>query len=708
MDEEDLNRLSIREKRPAVDFLLYPVEMSFLRVLTSESTKSYLDTCQQNIRAELWGLYRSKVNPSFPNWKETLLRPVFLTVRAGNKVESAYHDKSMTQPIDLLELSWNLVVSGNRICLLQSVSDDFGNAGLKLLYGLQIQGRFAHGDDTRSGRNALCVYVIGFVGTFLAELEAIQKLREMHVVSFASAFLEESESRRAGRSQLLMDVISPSTRRSDFWNKAGTIDFGQAVPSNLAQREIIQGLHGNIECIQGPPGTGKSTTIYHILSARLPADARALVTCVQNKAIDSICEKLALSIKQVPFVVHGNASRLGESAVRFTADAQAVRDPVVLRVNELCRATESRLEFLRVRFNAILRLRCKGKPLWTRWWNAYARVKHAALLDDVAHFESLLTSSQTRAKQALSFAKGSVLSNARAVLSTIDSLGTLGMDHSKRIVVIIDEAGTVPEYKIPLLIQKGAQAIVAIGDQNQLQPFTYARDDDTQDGFFQRAVRALGDVAMLSIQYRMHPEICQVVSNLFYGGRLTTCPAISLSRCAVSRPRPIQWLDYPDMCAESSDRKKRCNDIEIDLISAYMHDSLAALLEQGKTVFIITFYKEQLRLLMEQADRAGFLLTDQEMTAVRKNNKLGEKPSRFRHANFRIMTVDAAQGSEADIVLISCVRCNYRGDIGFVSNPNRACVALSRAKEQLIIVGSARTMTHDRHWMAVKRAAVLM
>lgn len=689
MDEEDWKRMSIRKKRPAVEFLLYPVETPFLRVLTSETTKSYLDKCQQNIRAELWALYRAKVNPAFRNWKETLLRPIFLTVRADNKVAAAYHDESMTQPIDLQELSWHLVVSGDRVCLLQSFSDDFGNAGLKLLTGLQILGRFARGDATRSGRDALCVHVIGYVGTFLAELEAIQKLR-------------------TDANDLLMDVVSPGTRRSDFWNKAGTIDFNQAIPSNLAQRDIIQGLHSNIECIQGPPGTGKSTTIFHILSARLPADARALVTCVQNKAIDSICEKLALSVKQIPFVVHGNPSRLGESAVRFTAGAQAARDPVVLRVNELCRATESCLEFLHARFNAILRLRCKGKPLWTRWWNAYARVKHAALLGDVAHFESLLTSCRNRAQQALSFAQEGVLLGARAVLSTIDSLGTLSMDNSKRIVVIIDEAGTVPEFKIPLLIQKGAQAIVAIGDQNQLQPFTNARDDDMQDGFFQRVARALGDVAMLSIQYRMHPEICEVVSNLFYGGRLTTCPAISLSRRMDSRLHPIQWLDYPDMSAESSDRKKRFNYIEIDLISVYMHDSLASLLEQGKTVFIITFYKEQLRLLMEQADEAGFLLSDQEMTAVRKNNKLGEKPSRFRHANFRIMTVDAAQGSEADIVLISCVRCNTRGDIGFVSNPNRACVALSRAKEQLIVVGSARTMTRDRHWMAVKQAAVLM
>lgn len=700
--------MSIHEKRPAIDFLLNPKEMPFSRILASETVESYLDKCQQNIRAELWELFRAKVNPSFRNWKETLLRPVFLDIHADNKVASAYHDELMSQSMDLQELSWNLVVSGNRVCLLQSFSDDFGNAGLKLLLGRQISGRFAYEKDTLHGRGVLSsVHVIGFVGTFLAELEAIQKLREQHVVAACKPQTKQEPS-KTGANHLLMDVVSPGTRQSDFWNKAGKIDFNEAISSNSAQRDIIQGLHSNIECIQGPPGTGKSTTIYHILSARLPADASALVTCVQNKAIDSICEKLALSVKQVPFVVHGNPSRLGENAVRFTADAQAARDPVVLQINELCRARESCLEFLNARFEMVLRRWCSGKRLWKRWWYAYARVKNAALLADVRHYENLLTSSQDRAREAFSFAQENVVLNARAVLSTIDSLGTLSMDTSKRIVVIIDEAGTVPEFKIPLLIQKGAQAIVAIGDQNQLQPFTNSRDDDVQDGFFQRVVRALGDVAMLSIQYRMHPEICQVVSNLFYGGLLTTCPAISRIRCMDSRAPPIQWLDYPDMCAESSDRKKRFNEIEIDLISGYMHDSLASLLEQGKSVFILTFYKEQLKLLMEQADNAGFLFSDQEMTALRKKNKLGEKPLRFRHANFRIMTVDAAQGSEADIVLISCVRCNARGDIGFVSNPNRACVALSRAKEQLIVVGSARTMTRDRHWMAVKQAAVLM
>ena len=114
---------------------------------------------------------------------------------------------------------------------------------------------------------------------------------------------------------------------------------------------------------------------------------------------------------------------------------------------------------------------------------------------------------------------------------------------------------------------------------------------------------------------------------------------------------------------------------------------------------IITFYKQQFLELMKVGEQAGVVKTREEV----KHDKTGS--GRFKHTGFRIVTVDSAQGSEADVVVLSCVRCNRRSILGFISDRNRQCVALSRARERLIIVGSQRTLERDPTWSAVIRAA---
>ena len=107
-------------------------------------------------------------------------------------------------------------------------------------------------------------------------------------------------------------------------------------------------------------------------------------------------------------------------------------------------------------------------------------------------------------------------------------------------------------------------------------------------------------------------------------------------------------------------------------------------LSHGTTVMIITFYREQFHLLMLLGERLGLV----------GSRLQGNKTERFFvHPGFRICTVDASQGSESDVVVLSCVRCNPKHEIGFLSQPNRVCVALSRARERLVVLGSARTLS---------------
>jgi superfamily I DNA and/or RNA helicase len=203
---------------------------------------------------------------------------------------------------------------------------------------------------------------------------------------------------------------------------------------------------------------------------------------------------------------------------------------------------------------------------------------------------------------------------------------------------------------------------------------------------------------MLKEQYRMHPAICELVSNQFYKGELVTGDHVKAMRLRVPAGG-ITWQDYPEIQAESTDRLRMCNMVEVDLLGAFMCDELPALLSRGKSVAVITFYKQQFLELIKMGEACGTVKTREEM------KKSGDSGSRFTHPNFRIVTVDAAQGSEADVILLSCVRCNRQRNIGFIKDKNRLCVALSRARERLIVVGSRATLAVDPVWRAVMASA---
>jgi superfamily I DNA and/or RNA helicase len=415
--------------------------------------------------------------------------------------------------------------------------------------------------------------------------------------------------------------------------------------------------------------------------------------------VDSIVEKLRTT--GMPFVVHGNPERLGEHARQYTVEAQVLRDSAVVAVRkEIDRAVaiEGRL---RKRMELIANR--KLPRLWLRWWQIYVETRYAAIRNDCDRWFNHTQGLRKALGEAKTEAEVRILTAARAHLSTMDGLASTSIPGDPK-VAIIDEAGTVPEFKIPHLLSVGVRAIVAIGDQKQLQPFSHDQDASI-DGYFQRAVRAIKMVPMLTIQYRMHPDVCDLVSKQFYDRKLQTAPPIAALRTADSA-NGLRWLDYPDAHAESRARDKKCNPVEVKLIERFMEEELPSLLAGGKTVAIITFYKHQLAQLMDAGRRAGCVRTEEEVRRRKATKKeaINLKPSPFKHSNFRILTVDAAQGSEADVVVLSCVRCNPSGDIGFLKNNNRLCVALSRARERLWIVGSRQTLVRHPLWRTVWEA----
>ncbi len=261
-------------------------------------------------------------------------------------------------------------------------------------------------------------------------------------------------------------------------------------------------------------------------------------------------------------------------------------------------------------------------------------------------------------------------------------------------VVIVDEVSkcTPPELLIPAL--KGRK-LVLVGDHRQLPPML--RDETIEDiaeqlgsskddlsfiknSLFKIQFESADDriKRMLTIQYRMHPQIMGAI-NQFYEHRLNcgilepdTKRAHNLAGKIIQENQHLLWVTTPvgQGFAEEKEGTSRCNPREVDAIERLCEQIEAVWLSQvskgepKKEIGIITFYGAQLRAIKERMEC-----------------------DKFPSLNIRTGTVDIFQGMERPVIIVSTVCNNSRGDIGFAKEPERVNVAFSRAQELLVVVG---------------------
>jgi hypothetical protein len=216
------------------NLLLFPRETKSVDILPSQSCLHYLEQCKTNLLSDYWAFFKKNVNPRRnPFWRNQMK---CIRVQIENFcISNISLDENS---LDLQEVSWNLVLYENTLCLLvpakKSENDTFM---LRILQGKEI-------DDPYNTESSDYMHILGYVKPYFAELNAIMQLQQ----NFAATILSQ--------------VASPDSRTS--FNFATNKDFLSNVPSNDFQRSVIGSLRHCIECIQGPPGTGKSTTIFHI------------------------------------------------------------------------------------------------------------------------------------------------------------------------------------------------------------------------------------------------------------------------------------------------------------------------------------------------------------------------------------------------------------------------------------------------------------
>ena len=256
---------------------------------------------------------------------------------------------------------------------------------------------------------------------------------------------------------------------------------------------------------------------------------------------------------------------------------------------------------------------------------------------------------------------------------------------------IIDEAGraTVPEILVPIV---RSERTILVGDERQLPPMVDAlvmqesgssSDDQTLDtSLFQSLIeQAEGStqdyIASLRTQYRMQPTIGSLISAVFYEGKLENGDLSRSRRFDFDwMPTPVTWISTSSLPSKAENRSGRsfANAAEANTVLQLLDKMEAKCreLRRRPTVGVITGYSAQVERLVTQIDPAD--------------------RSKWRNLEIEIATVDSFQGRECDVIVYSTVRSNRNGTIGFLKDYRRVNVALSRARDLLVIVGDDSMM----------------
>lgn len=421
---------------------------------------------------------------------------------------------------------------------------------------------------------------------------------------------------------------------------------------NTTQEEAVNKvLHAkDVAIVHGPPGTGKTTTLVEAIYETLHRENQVLVCAQSNMAVDWISEKLV--DRGVPVLRIGNPTRVNDKMLSFTYERRFESHPDYPQLWSIRKAIRD--------------LHSQNRKGANR---ESIRQKINSLKDRATELE-------IRINEAL-------FSEARVIACTLVSSANRVLMGMKFGTLFIDEAAQALEAACWIAIRK-ADRVVLAGDHCQLPPTIKCMEamrGGLDETLMQKIVRNKPEaVSLLKVQYRMNDEIMKFSSDWFYQGALSSAPEVKY-RSILDFDTPIVWVNTESMdCNEEfvGESFGRINKAEatlsIEELKKYINKiGKERLLEERIDFGLISPYKAQVQHLRQLIKKDAFF-----------------KP--FRHL-ITINTVDGFQGQERDVILISLVRANEDGQIGFLNDLRRMNVAITRARMKLIILGDASTLT---------------
>ena len=421
---------------------------------------------------------------------------------------------------------------------------------------------------------------------------------------------------------------------------------------NATQEEAVNKvLHAkDVAIVHGPPGTGKTTTLVEAVYETLHRENQVLVCAQSNMAVDWISEKLV--DRGVSVLRIGNPSRVNDKMLSFTYERRFESHPDYPQLWSIRKAIRE----------------------------LYARSRKGAEREAV---RQKINSLKDRATELEIRINESLFSEARVIACTLVGSANRLLTGQKFGTLFIDEAAQALVAACWIPIRKADRVILA-GDHCQLPP-TVKAPEALRAGLghtlMQTIVKSKPDtVSLLKLQYRMNDEIMRFSSEWFYGGMLQSAPEVKY-RSILDFDTPIEWINTEGLdCNEEfiGENYGRINKSEAELSIEQLKGYITKIgrerfLDERIDVGMISPYKAQVQYLRRLVRNDAFF-----------------KP--YRQA-ITINTVDGFQGQERDVILISLVRANEEGQIGFLNDLRRMNVAITRARMKLIILGDASTLT---------------
>lgn len=421
---------------------------------------------------------------------------------------------------------------------------------------------------------------------------------------------------------------------------------------NATQEEAVNKvLHAkDVAIVHGPPGTGKTTTLVEAVYETLHRENQVLVCAQSNMAVDWISEKLV--DRGVSVLRIGNPSRVNDKMLSFTYERRFESHPDYPQLWSIRKAIRE----------------------------LYARSRKGAEREAV---RQKINSLKDRATELEIRINESLFSEARVIACTLVGSANRLLIGQKFGTLFIDEAAQALEAACWIPIRKADRVILA-GDHCQLPP-TVKAPEALRAGLGHTLMQTIvknkpETVSLLKLQYRMNDEIMRFSSEWFYGGMLQSAPEVKY-RSILDFDTPIEWINTEGLdCNEEfiGENYGRINKSEAELSIEQLKGYITKIgrerfLDERIDVGMISPYKAQVQYLRRLVRNDAFF-----------------KP--YRQA-ITINTVDGFQGQERDVILISLVRANEEGQIGFLNDLRRMNVAITRARMKLIILGDASTLT---------------
>ncbi len=425
----------------------------------------------------------------------------------------------------------------------------------------------------------------------------------------------------------------------------------------------------DVAVVHGPPGTGKTTTLVEAIYETLRRETQVMVCAQSNMAVDWISEKLV--DHGVPVLRIGNPTRVNDKMLSFTYERKFENHP-----------DYSELWAIR---KTIRELRENRK----RTDNYHQKISR--LNERAADLEMRINAS--------------LFDEARVVACTLVGSANKILVGKKFSTLFIDEAAQALEAACWIPLRRCGRVVFA-GDHQQLPPtikcFEAARGGLSQT-LMERVVRNQHDVVtLLKVQYRMNDAIMRFSSDWFYGGQVESAPDVSF-RSILDFDTPMQWVDTSSEEVRQSVDTQSGGESEdsgngVSFAEQYVGENHGRInkAEAELTLSVLENYVNKIgkqRFLDERLDVGVISPYKVQTQYLRSLIRKREFFRPFRHL-ITVNTVDGFQGQERDIMMISLVRSNDSGQIGFLNDLRRMNVAITRARMKLIIIGDATTLSH--------------